>query len=198
MFEVSRERPKPCNNSGSSSDECKGGDDEVANFLQLDLSQSQLLSISEQSPGEASFVLCHLINTALREEIPVCVFALDKPPSHYRHMCGKCGGSVRQAESTGSLTFVDGAEMALQVLRSECGPPAERERTLRLKALFEQLVEVAGVRPGRGLLLLDGLSPLLGLGASVSEVLLLVHHLLAWSRRRGGPMVTLALVLLAW
>lgn len=166
---------------------------ELANLLQLDVTQSQVVAVTEQSPAEASFLLCHLINSALRVGAAVRVLALDKPASHYRHLCAKCGTNVRQAESDATLTFVDGADMALRALRSGAGRSALDEGALPVQALFERLTASAGpAAPERpGLVVVDGLSALLALGCSPAEVLLLVHNLDVWSRRRGALLATL-------
>lgn len=164
---------------------------ELANLLQVDMTQSQVVAVTEQPPAEASFLLCHLINGALRDGAAVRVFALDKPVSHYRHLCARCGANVRKAESDCALTFVDGAEMVLRALRSDYGLSAA-SGVLSIQSLFEELSSWPASVPGRpGLLVVDGLSALLALGCPMSEILLLVHNLDVWSRRRGGLLVTL-------
>ena len=161
---------------------------ELANLLQLDVAQSQVVAVAEQSPVEASFLICHFINSALRGGRAVRVLALDKPASHYRHLCSKCGANVRQAEEDRTLMFVDGAE-AIRSLRSG-GVLSTAGGALPLQRVFESLKTC--VEPCRsGLIVVDGLASLLALGCSPAEILLLVHNLSAWSRRRAGLLVTL-------
>ena len=156
---------------------------ELADLLQLDMTQSQVVAVTEQPPAEASFLICHLINGALRAGAGVRVLALDKPASHYRHLCAKCGANVRQAEGDTTLRLVDGAEMVVRALRSGVGG------ALPAQAVFEELT--ACPEPAPPLVVVDGLSALLALGCPSAEALLLVHNLARWSRRRHGLLVTL-------
>ena len=157
---------------------------ELDDLLQLDISNHNVLAVTEQPPADAGFFMCHLINRALRASMMVRVFSLDKPASHYRHLCVKCSIDVRQAETNGSLGFVDGADLILRALRSGSGL-LEANEPLPVRFVFEKLTSSVEWGVGqRGLLVLDDLSALLALGCPPSDILLLVQNLLTWCRKQ--------------
>ncbi|XP_043235269.1 uncharacterized protein LOC122388334 [Amphibalanus amphitrite] len=161
---------------------------DLVDLLHTDTVQGHFLAVTEQPPADASFVLCHLINRALRAGGAVRVLALDKPPAHYRHLCAKCGADVRQAEAAGALTFVDGAQLTARALRSDSGA-LTAGGPLPVRAVFDQLTGSAD--RSASLLVLDNLSALAALGCRPADLLLLVHNLQRWCRRRDAALATL-------
>lgn len=105
---------------------------EVADFLPLDFSRHRFIHITERTPVDSTFVLCHTIASAIGSSRSVRLAALARPVAHYRHLLAKTGSfhekngdrpDQLQSTDRARVEYIDGSRIMIDTMMMDCSDP---------------------------------------------------------------------------
>ncbi|XP_068426225.1 elongator complex protein 6 [Clinocottus analis] len=161
----------------------------ILNTTPDSFTQGEFVLLSDRQ-SDASFLIHHFLSLYLRARCKVWFLGLVQSFNHYSAISQRLGVSLTQAKEKGQLVFLEGLKESLSVLipgETDTGSEAMgflRDPAVGLKSLYE-LVRSSATSSGGGkteeewgppVLLVDDLSVLLSLGASVGAVLDFSHY----------------------
>ncbi|XP_037128881.1 elongator complex protein 6 isoform X1 [Syngnathus acus] len=180
----------------------------ILNVSPEHFSRGEFVLLSDRQ-SDASFLIHHFLGFYLRAGCQVCFVALAQSLSHYSAVSQRLGVSLSQAKEKGQLVFLEGLNESLSILNPhDARKGSEAMDFLRNpSAGLQSLVQfvsssfsharsaVEGANDGHGppVLLVDDVSLLLSLGATVDAVLDFSHYCRAavCSRLKGNVVMLL-------
>ncbi|XP_068616371.1 elongator complex protein 6 [Brachionichthys hirsutus] len=162
----------------------------ILNTCPDSFTQGEFLLLSDRR-SDASFLIHHFLSLYLRARCRVCFLGLVQSFSHYSAISQRLGVGLTQAREKGQLIFLEGLTESLPALLppgSGAGGRAMdflRDPAVGLRSLYEFVRSSVSTSGGGAdgaeawgppVLLVDDLSVLLSLGASVGAVLDFSHY----------------------
>jgi len=155
-----------------------------------------LTTILEEDPGVASFAIHHFISQKLKRKNKVLLVGLDQSLGHYHAVATKLGHNLIKLQDQKEFIFYEGLKTLLETSLGKCTAFdfINEDFTMdSLKPFYQHIKNIFLQMMGDGTrgccIVIDNLTVLLSLGASVESLEYLVSQFLRLVKGSGGSVV---------